>query len=227
MLVGQFDVRWTARGSHELLAFCNLFEQFVCFVAGSLHGSFGNFHYIGKSHLLQCSIYFFDRSVELSQNRRCRDGNYLFAAADSFHNVEYLRDFEDGSERTSVKTLAAVDTLGLVDMLDVVFIFADGFYWTCFFARYGDVYDSVVRTALVAESAADTFIVVDRCLSGLAVEVDGSFRAVHVAAACHTSAAEVTYFVVYLYTGRACLVDNAENVFLDFTTAFQCLSGIF
>ena len=112
-------------------------------------------------------------------------------------------------------------------MLDVIFIFADGFYWACFFARHRDVYDSVVRTALVAESATDTLIVVDRCLSGFAVEVDSSFRTVHVATACHTSAAKVTYFVVDLYTRRACLIDNTENVFLDFTIAFQCLSGIF
>ena len=227
MLVHQFDVRRTARSSHEFLSCFQFFQQFVCFVAGSVHGTFSHFNYIGKTNFFQCSVHLFDGSFELSQYGRSRNGNYLFSLTDSFQYIEYLRDFEDGSERTGIQTFSTIDTLAFIDVFDVVLVLADGFHRTSFFTRHRNVDDGVIRTALVADTTADTLVVVNLCLTSLLVKVYSSFRTVHVAASCHTTPAKVTYFVVHLYTRRTCFVDDTENIFLDSFLAFQCFAGIF
>ena len=116
---------------------------------------------------------------------------------------------------------------GFIDVFDVVLVLADGFHRTSFFTRHRNVDDGVIRTALVADTTADTLVVVNLCLTSLLVKVYSSFRTVHVAASCHTTPAKVTYFVVHLYTRRTCFVDDTENIFLDSFLAFQCFAGIF
>ena len=112
-------------------------------------------------------------------------------------------------------------------MFDVMFIFADGFYRAGFLTRNRDVDDCMVRAALVTDTTADTGIVVDMSLAGLLVEMDGTFRTVHIAASCHASTAQVTYFVVDLYAGRTSFIDDTKDVFLDFSAAFERLLCIF
>ena len=90
MFVYQFDVRRTAGSGHEFLAFFQLFEQLMCFVAGCFHCAFCHFDDIGKSDFFQGTIYLVDGSLELSQNRRSRNGNQFFTGTDRFQNIKYL-----------------------------------------------------------------------------------------------------------------------------------------
>lgn len=83
-------------------------------------------------------------------------------------------------------------------MLYVVFVLADSLYRTCFLAWYRNIYDSMIRTALMTDTAAYTSVVVNTCLTCFLVEMYSTFRAVHVAASCHTTSTQVTYFIVYL-----------------------------
>jgi hypothetical protein len=96
-------------------------------------------------------------------------------------------------------------------MLYSVFILGDCFYRASFFARHWHVDDSVVRTALVTDTARDTNIVVDFGLS-VRFEVDSVFRAVHITATSNATTAEVRDFVVSLNARRASFVHHAHDV---------------
>ena len=108
-------------------------------------------------------------------------------------------------------------------MLYAVFVFGDSFDRTCFFARYWYVDNCVIRTALVTDTARDTYVVVDFGLT-IRFKVNCVFRTVHVAATSNTTAAEVRDFVVGLYARRASFVHHAHDVFLS---AFLACEGFF
>ena len=55
--------------------------------------------------------------------------------------IECLRDFEDSPEQTSIHAFSTVDTLAFNNVLYAVFIFADSFYRTRLFTRYGNIYN--------------------------------------------------------------------------------------
>lgn len=97
--------------------------------------------------------------------------------------------FQNGPERTSIHTFTAINTFVLVDMLYTVFIFADRFDRTRFFARNRNINDCVIRTAFVADAATDAGIMVDPCLAGVSMYMYGSFRTIVLATAGGTSPA--------------------------------------
>jgi hypothetical protein len=74
-------------------------------------------------------------------------------------------------------------------MLYTVFIFADRFDRTRFFARNRNINDCVIRTAFVADAATDAGIMVDPCLAGVSMYMYGSFRTIVLATAGGTSPA--------------------------------------
>ena len=51
-----------------------------------------------------------------------------------------------------------IDTFAFVDVLYIVFVLADSFYRACFLAWNRNIYDSMVRTALVTDTATDTIV---------------------------------------------------------------------
>ena len=134
-----------------------------------------------------------------------------------------MRNFEDSTERTSVNAFTSIDTFAFVDVLNAEFVFRDSFYRASFFARYWHVDDSVVRTALVTDTARDTNIVVDFGLT-VRFEVNSVFRAVHITATSHTTATEVRDFVVSLNARRASFVHHAHDVLFS---AFLASEGFF
>ena len=79
----------------------------------------------------------------------------------------------------------------------------------------------------MTNTTADTSIMINMCLSCFLVEMYSSFRAVHIAASGHTTTAQITYFVINLYTRRACFIYNTQNIFFKFVSTIQCLTGIF
>ena len=198
----------------------------MCFITGGCHSTFGHFDHISKSNFLESTVHLSDRSLKLSQNRRGDDGYHLFPFTDALQYIERLRDFEDSPERTSIHAFSTVDTLAFINVLYAVFIFADSFYRTRLFTRYGNIYNSVIRTTLVTNTATDTCVMVNHCLT-VFLETYRIFRAVHVTTTCHASATKVGYFIIDLYTGRTGLVDDAHNIFLVRFGAAQCQSRIF
>ena len=79
---------------------------------------------------------------------------------------------------------------------------------------------------MVANAAADTFVVVDLCLS-VVLEVDGILRTVHIAASCYATAAKVCNLIVYLYARRTSLVNYCKDLFFKvFLSCYSCLGII-
>ena len=104
---------------------------------------------------------------------------------------------KNSPERTSIHAFSTVDTLAFINVLYAVFIFADSFYRTRLFTRYGNIYNSVIRTTLVTNTATDTCVMVNHCLT-VFLETYRIFRAVHVTTTCHASATKVGYFIIDL-----------------------------
>jgi len=100
-------------------------------------------------------------------------------------------------------------------MLYAVLVLGDGVYGACFLARHGDIDYGMVRTAIVADAAADTLVMIDMCFSGMLVEAYGAFRAVVDAASCHASPAKVGNIIFDLHTRGASLVDHTHYIILD------------
>jgi len=111
-------------------------------------------------------------------------------------------------------------------MLYSVFIFTDSFHRTGFFARHRNIDDGMIRATLMTDTATDTRLMVDHCLT-VFLETYGIFGAVHIATTGHTSATKVGYFIINLYAGRTRFVNDAHYIFfIRFGTA-QCLLRIF
>ena len=66
ILVHQLNIRRTAGSSHKLLAFLQFFNQLMCFIFHCFHCTLCDFNHIGETDLLECSVYLFDSSTELS-----------------------------------------------------------------------------------------------------------------------------------------------------------------
>ena len=181
------------------MTFFEFFYELVAFATSSFVGTESNFDNVVEADFFECAVEAFESCVELRKDSRsyhCHD--FLVRIFDCFEDVEYLRNFEDSTEWASVYAFTAIDTFAFVNVLYAIFVFRDSFYRASFFARYRHVDDSVVRTALVTDTARDTYVVVDFSLS-VRFEVNCVFRAVHVAATSYATTAEVRDFVVGLY----------------------------
>ena len=217
MLVHQFDVRRTAGGGHESLTFGYLFKQFMSFLLGGFHGTFGYFEHIVEAHQLKGAIHLFDAGAELTEDGRSDASHHLFTLTDALQHVEHLRDAEDSAERTSVHTLATIDALAFVDVLDAAFVLADGLHRAGFFAWHGDVNDGMIRTALVANAAAHARVVVNPCLTSLGTDVDSALRTVILTMTGRTATAKVGNFVIDLDASRAGFIHHTHNFVFRFT----------
>src|SRR5699024_3919145 len=91
-------------------------------------------------------------------------------------------------------------------------LFGNGFHGTRFFAGYGRVDNRVVRTYLLAESAAHAVLLRNRRLAAL--ERDGALGAVHHARPGFAAAAHVGDEILRLHTGVAGFVYHGQDVFL-------------
>ena len=182
-----------------------------------------------EAHKLECAIYLFDAGTELAKDGRSYASHHFFAFADFLQHVEHLREAEDGAERTSVHTLAAVDTLRFVDVFDAAFVLADGLHRTSFFARNRDVDDGVIRTALVADPTAHAGVVVNPCLAGLGADVDGSLRTVILSMTGASASTDFSYFVVDLDASRTCFIYYAHNFIfrVSVRSTIQCFLCVF
>ena len=111
-------------------------------------------------------------------------------------------------------------------MFHAMLIFADSFHRTGFFARNGDIYNRVIRTTLMADTATDASIMINHCLT-VFLETYCILRAIHIAAACHTSPAKIGDFIINLYAGRTGFVNDTHDIFLTWFRAVQCHPCIF
>ena len=100
-------------------------------------------------------------------------------------------------------------------MFDAVLVLGDCVYWAGLLAGDRDIDYSVVRTALVADAAADTFVMIDVSFAGMLVKAYGTFRTVVDAASGHASPAKVCDIVFDLHTRGASLVDHTHYILLD------------
>ena len=211
MLVHQFYIRRAAGSRHKLLSLFQLLNQFVRLVADGIHRTLRHLDDIRKAHLFQCAIHLFNSRLELPQNGRSHDSHHLLTLTDSVQHVEHLRNLEDSSKWACVQALSAVDALTFVDVLYPLLILADGFHGTSFLARYRNVNDGMIRTTLMADTATDTFIMVNPCLAAL-LDMHCLLGTIHLATACRTSAAEVRNLVVNLHTCRTSFVNHTHDV---------------
>ena len=85
-------------------------------------------------------------------------------------------------------------------MLYATLIFADCLYRAGLLARNGYVYDGMVWAAVVADTTADTSVVVDECLSVL-LQMDGLLGTVGHTMAGDTSTAQIGDFIIDLNAG--------------------------
>jgi hypothetical protein len=81
-------------------------------------------------------------------------------------------------------------------VLHAKLILADGTHRARLLARYWNMYNSVVRTVVVALTAADTVLLVDTTLACIWIKLDSVVRTTDRASTCYTTTAEVCDLVV-------------------------------
>ena len=210
MLLRKVDICRATACSHEWLAFLNLLLQFLGLAAGCLLGSIGNLDNIVETYGLHGTVYLCDRLAELRQHCRCDHGNDLLSFAHLLQYVKYFALVEYGTERACIKALATVNALLGVDVLDTILILRDSLYRTCLLARYGHVYDGMVRAHLMTFATTYALVMVNVCFVILVV-VYGILGTVGVAWACDASTAQIRYLVVDFHARRTSLVHHMEH----------------
>lgn len=80
----------------------------------------------------------------------------------------------------------------------------------------------------MADTATDTFIMVNPCLAAL-LDMHCLLGTIHLATACRTSAAEVRNLVVNLHTCRTSFVNHTHDVIfrLAILCSIQCAGSVF
>ena len=176
-----------------------LFEFFALFL-GCHHRTASHLYHIGKAYLFYRIVDKFGRGFILREDSGSHHRNHFLATLDALENVEHLRNLEDGTKWATVQALAAIDTLRLVDMFHTEFIFADSAHRASLLAGNGNVHDSVVRTAVEAFTATDTFRLVYAALARFRVKLYGIFGAVERAGTRHTTTTKVGDLIVGAHT---------------------------
>ncbi len=112
-------------------------------------------------------------------------------------------------------------------MLYPLLILTDGFYGTSFLTRYRNINNGMVGTALMADAATDTRIMVNPRLPAL-LDMYSFLGTIHLATACRTSAAKVRNLVVYLHTCRTSFVNHTHDIVfrLAILRSIQCTGSV-
>ena len=152
----------TAGGGH-FLAFFEVFRPFFRFKSCSHIAAQAYFHEIGKAELLHSSLPARHGNVfaKLSFTSRSQHGHNLFPGTDFINDIHYTCFGCDGSKRTIMDTLSALNTFRLVDLAYSMLIHGDRAYRAALHTGSLYFYDCRIGTGLGTFSAALALILID------------------------------------------------------------------
>ena len=197
MLADHVD-KGRAAGGGLLLPVLEGFRPFVRFRRSGQISAERYFDHIGKTGLLQGAAPGVRRDVwaELALHCGGNHGIDLTPGQNTVDDVDEEGLGSQGSERTGVDTVAALDALGFIDPAEAgLFIHRDGTHRAGLFAGAHLMYDHLIGAVLCAHTALPAFLRIDMGADLVVIPHDGdsSEAAVFVAGMAETAVAVVRH----------------------------------